>query len=211
MQQHEAACTDAASASTIDPRLILHALQSIQSDVSGMRTTLDSVDRQTSNNTQRLAAIEVLLRANSTTPAVSPATNSQSTAQYIAATLCRRECAAAAGVVSLLMLSPRLRRLLLGGLHSTPVALLVAAQLCSGSALLAYRGHELVDSLLLGSGMSHTAEERERAARRRQLCYLLLLATSAALPAKGVAHMLLPLLRGDATARRGMRSERIQG
>ena len=182
----------------VDARLLLDALRTIQTDLNSMRAAIDGVERNTANNAQQLDTIRALLHAQAaqSTSGESPASRLEQVQSKLNMVVPTTPASyVAVGTVSLLVLAPRLRRTLLRGLRSLPLSLLVCAQACSGSTLLAYYGHDLLESMLLGSACSaRTAEERERAARRRRLCRYLVMLSLAAMPAKGVAHLLGPRL-----------------
>ena len=87
----------------------------------------------------------------------------------------------AATVVVLALLSRRTRRFL----RWLPCSWLVLIQVASASALVTYRG---LDALALLTGGSRV-EAGKSFARYRGLTYALLLGSSLAVPAKGIAHL----------------------
>ena len=182
-------CTDARSA--IDGQLVMAALRGIQVELSTMRGVLENVERTSSNNAQRLEAIDSRLREAATAPGAAAAA-SQAAQPAMRPPDKMQMAYAAAGILSLLLIVPRLRRLLLRSLRTIPLSLLAVAQLSASSALLAYRGQDLLGVMLTGSPSITCAHST----RRRQLCYCLLMASVAAVPAKGVAHLLLTDARG---------------
>ena len=188
--QHHLADETASLAPRSDTRLVLQVLQAIQSDVSGMRSVLNGVERETSNNGQRLEAIEALIRTKSATSQDHDAPRPSSSNAFTL-TLSPAQACAAASLLVLLFTPPVVRRTIARYLRSIPVNLLVLAQITVGTALLSYRGHDALENIL-GMDVSKTQEERDRQARRRQLLHYLLLVAAAALPAKGVAHVLAP-------------------
>ena len=181
-------CTDARSA--IDGQLVMAALRGIQVELSTMRGVLENVERTSSNNAQRLEAIDSRLREAATAPGAAAASQAPQPAMRTPDKV--QMAYAAAGILSLLLIIPRLRRLLLRSLRTIPLSLLAIAQLSASSALLAYRGQDLLGVMLTGSPSITCAHST----RRRQLCYCLLMASVAAVPAKGVAHLLLTDARG---------------
>ena len=176
--------TRAASQPGLDAKLVLEALRTIQTDVSSMKQTMASVERTGLNNAQQLEALDTLLRARVT--AAPPTTPANPPEKSLVPTR-----ALAIAIISVLLLSRRLRRLFLRGLHMLPLSLVAITQLTCSSALLTYRGYDVLDRVL-GSGLEGGSEARERIARRRALAYSLLLASVAVVPAKGLARALLP-------------------
>ena len=186
-------CSAEPPASTIDARLVLAALQGIRSDIGDLRETLANVDCTSSNNARRLEAIDGLLRSGKlvVAPPIKPlAPARQSSLAPSQITLAE---IAATGIVALLLL-PQMRRRVQRGLRSLPLAVLAFAQISASAALLAYRGHDLLGDLIF---RAQSAQEKQcsKSARNsrvdvRQLVYLLLLASVAAVPAKALAHAL---------------------
>lgn len=183
-----AATSSGASQSTVDAQLVLDALRHIQADVGSMKASIENVERTGQNNANRLETIDALLRARAA--AKSRPEMETALAHSPAPQACDLTAAAAAAVAFSLLISPRVRKLLLRGLKSLPLSLVALAQLSSGMALLVYRGYDALDRLV---GSDSESEDRERVARRRALVYAVLLLSVASVPAKGVAHALLAL------------------
>ena len=178
--------TTTSTAGTVDAQLVLSALRELQLDIGHLRSQLDSVERTGFNNAQRLETIDMLLRAR----VAAEKKSAPELSRPVTLAPQHTQMAVAAAALSVLLLSPRLRRLVLRSLRALPLGLLALAQLSTSAALLAYRGQDLLAALLIMR--QSDGAEAEATARRRRLCHALLLASVAALPAKGVAHLLLP-------------------
>ena len=173
---------------SVDAQLVLAALQSIQLEMSSMRSTLENVEGTSTNNAARLQTIEGLLRSSVAAAKSSGVQEPHGHEASAARQKLTHAIALAAFASSILLLSPRLRRTLQRALKRTPVSVLALAQVSTSAVLLFCRGTDLLNEFLRGSAGASTSEPLS--ARRRQICYYLLLASSAALPAKGVAHLL---------------------
>ena len=177
MQTHDIASFTAA-AEQDTTQYIVSALQNIQCNVECMKSTLESVDQRTHNNAARLEAIEMLLRSKQlesvSVPAAPQPKADSDDWQW-------NHMIASAAVASLLLYSPSLRRFVQRGLKTVPLSVLLGAQIGAASACGYWRGREY---------LSCSTESVANAAKRRQLCYALLLASLAAVPAKGLAHAL---------------------
>ena len=112
-------CTDARSA--IDGQLVMAALRGIQVELSTMRGVLENVERTSSNNAQRLEAIDSRLREAATVPGAAAAA-SQAAQPAMRPPDKMQMAYAAAGILSLLLIVPRLRRLLLRSLRTSGAA-----------------------------------------------------------------------------------------
>lgn len=185
-----AATSSSASQSTVDAQLVLDALRHIQADVGSMKASIENVERTGQNNANRLETIDALLRARAAAKSRPEMETALAHSPAVPPQACDLTTAAAAAVAFSLLISPRVRKLLLRGLKSLPLSLVALAQLSSGMALLVYRGYDALDRLV---GSDSESEDRERVARRRALVYAVLLLSVASVPAKGVAHALLAL------------------
>jgi hypothetical protein len=161
----------------IDARQLSLQLQGLREEVAAARETLDSLATTSNDNASRLEVIEGLVRGLKTPVGARAARYRDSPRVWI--TVC-------VALLSLLLMR-KLRRLVQGGLRSLPLPVLALTQAFVGAALLAHRGHDLMEVLLHGQ-----SERAAGAARSRRLLFHVLLLSCCAVPAKGLAH-LVPL------------------
>lgn len=191
--------------------LLLDALKSLQDEISQMRSTLETVDMTTSNNAQRLEAIdrklddqqELLSRPRD------PPTNLPPTQPFSASALLSHRFMAASAVCALLLLSRRSRRLLYRGLHSVPFSMILLAQSSAGCCLL-YRSACDQLELLTDRRGEPSASERALRERRRLIAYLVLVVSSACIPAKVGVALLARALQEPRGRRRSLACQHLK-
>ena len=156
--------------STSKDEALLDCLQNIKYELRAIHAKLDSVDRASQNNEQRLELIDGLLRSHRPEDKRSQPPTVQNLSLP-----CRT---AVVALCSLALLSRRLRR----ALRRLPVGVLLLLQAAAASAIIALRG---LDAICV----RNVAEEQTRRRHRAAACKLLV-GSSIAIPLKGVAHML---------------------